>query len=733
MPEPGQGPYWSLIVGDHWPQRQWEHLASSVRTAADTFDHGPAEQACRRFDEAVVSSRSLSSIREAMDTRTGDLRELGGALYALTEMLDDFVSITARTRHKILDLYEEAVRRIDTVTAARQRQQASGADRGSGDERADVDAIVDEIRDQVRRVAQSSASAVADAARPHAEQFENLLRRWDPHSTAAPAAAAPAAADPSAGGPSGASAQAPATAGTPFDAASPGAAAAPADAGASTSDATVAPPEVTAPTFDTTVAPPEVAAPGDTAAPGDSVFPGGRTDFDATSIPADPGAAATAVGPIAATADPGGAAYAAGPGAAAVSAGSAMASPTAGLSGLAGLESAAAGAMAGLGAASNATMGASRRERSRGGVAGADTRAGVAGFDGVVTPDPADGPGDADLVGGAVSTPDSAAAQVFSPLSTNPGTASRGAPDEPSAARRTTADHPEPGKSDATRTRANTDETRTGTGKPDATANRRADSADRRATADRPDPGKPDAMRPRADSDETRTGAGKSDATRGDRRTDAERAPTAKRSATSTSHLPEFGSEQRVGGGQGAPGHRSGAPGPDAGRAAPAERAPDAGNRSGARLSVTAPEQRRAGGGHRDAAPDRPGVGVAPTEDRRAGSGGRVSAGERSGSRRTNVSWVAAAGRKDMADKDSGDDGPVTPWTRPVTVDPRLRDSPDEPGERKRAMPEQWAPPATHTGPSHDTPPRPAPERDGRDLSAVGAEADRDAQSSRNR
>ncbi|MCX4091137.1 hypothetical protein [Nocardia sp. alder85J] len=613
MPEPGQGPYWPLIVGDNWPQRQWEHLASSVRSAADSFDHGPAEQACHRFDDAVVSSRALESIRTAMDTRTADLRDLGGALYALNAMLDDFVAITARAQHKILDLYEEAVHRIDAVTT-RGRSPASG--RESGDERADVDAIVDEIREQVRRVALGSASAVADAARPHAAQFDNLLRRWSSHSTApgANGAGASAAGHGGAAGQDGAGAPGiaagqdgagvPDHAGGQADVAVPG--------GAAGQDGAGMPNVAAAP--DGSGAPGDGAALGDSTAAGPGAVPGsgaGAETFGATTAPAEVAAPGDAVTPVESTLPSAGdlaaAGTAAGPGATA-SGGSA------GMAGMSGLESMATSALAGLGAAGGG-MATTRRERVPGGLAGGGVTPGVTGFDGIVGFDaiePLDGP---DLVGGAAVAPEAIGAQVFTPINN----AAKPSPDaEPKPAKR--GDDPAAGRGG---------DRGSGSG-PDGRGITTGDRSEaRRRTAERT----PAADRPDVDTGGRRTGS------------------------------------------------------------------PHTGDRTAARK-----------GGGRVSADERPGSG----SSREAAQQSAADETPQTTADRTK----SRAGT--TADHDSAE-SPVTPWTRPITVEPRVGTG------RRRAMPEQWAPTPTrpHTTAPRTAPPRPSAERPDRDLSSVGAESDR--------
>lgn len=117
---PQQGPYWSALVGEDWPEvdpQQWRDMAAQARAAAKKlrtgYHDGEMAKARKNFDESVQDSAGLQVVRENMAAQHQGTAATADALLATADTFDKFADLVNRNRNTVLDIVEEAMRRIE--------------------------------------------------------------------------------------------------------------------------------------------------------------------------------------------------------------------------------------------------------------------------------------------------------------------------------------------------------------------------------------------------------------------------------------------------------------------------------------------------------------------------------------------------------------------------------------------------------------------------------------------
>lgn len=164
-PEPG--PYWQDIVGDHWPTvgpEHWHTAAAIARDAASAMSDGAALDARHDFEGFARASVALEAVRDAMRVVQVDAERFADALAAAAAVVAEYGDLVYQVRHRLLDIVDDARRRIDAVTT--DDPDGAAADE-PGDDGADVDADSgDETDADADEPVQSAAiTAILDEAR----------------------------------------------------------------------------------------------------------------------------------------------------------------------------------------------------------------------------------------------------------------------------------------------------------------------------------------------------------------------------------------------------------------------------------------------------------------------------------------------------------------------------------------------------------------------------------------
>ncbi|WP_227983741.1 hypothetical protein [Nocardia spumae] len=170
-----ESPYWKPIVGENWPQispRAWGHLETLARDGADSLDPAEAERARRAFDDAVRSSPGLQSVKDDLLAQQGTLRGFVDALVAAADTFGQMSSLVARTRDRILNAVDDALRRIRAATeaaaAAREKEKEEGGDGSEADARLDrkIREIVSDARAEVDDIAAAALREIGPQGLP---------------------------------------------------------------------------------------------------------------------------------------------------------------------------------------------------------------------------------------------------------------------------------------------------------------------------------------------------------------------------------------------------------------------------------------------------------------------------------------------------------------------------------------------------------------------------------------
>ncbi|GAA5104467.1 hypothetical protein [Nocardia iowensis] len=180
-------PYWADIVGENWPAigpEDWIALESVARDGVAGLDAGAVTQARHAFDEVVRSSAALEPVEQQM--RRANPVAYVEALLAAADTFRVFAGVVGRTSHQILDIVEQAKRRIDGIpetseSGDEEDQQHHGA--------ASVGDIVAEARAEVVDVATEAAAAAEFMTRPLLARIAEALGQpvpWQPERERSP-------------------------------------------------------------------------------------------------------------------------------------------------------------------------------------------------------------------------------------------------------------------------------------------------------------------------------------------------------------------------------------------------------------------------------------------------------------------------------------------------------------------------------------------------------------------
>lgn len=178
-----ESPYWQAIVGNNWPgipPSQWNALANSTRDGAAALDPDGAVAARNGFDNTVRASERLELVKDEMRVQQARPHEFAEALYAAAEMFGSFADLVRRTRNQILDVVDNATRRI-------QNQKRDDNEDGEIDaqeqaqHRAETQSIIAEARNDVIDIVAAAESAlgsqssggIADALEPPGQPAPN--------------------------------------------------------------------------------------------------------------------------------------------------------------------------------------------------------------------------------------------------------------------------------------------------------------------------------------------------------------------------------------------------------------------------------------------------------------------------------------------------------------------------------------------------------------------------------
>ncbi|MEV5652518.1 hypothetical protein AB0L57_30075 [Nocardia sp. NPDC052254] len=115
-----ESPYWKTIVGENWPNippRAWRDLATRARDGADALDPAEADRARRAFDELVHSSAGLQPVKDDLLAHQGTTRGFVDALVAAADTFGHAAALVDRTRDRILNIVDGALRDIGRVNA----------------------------------------------------------------------------------------------------------------------------------------------------------------------------------------------------------------------------------------------------------------------------------------------------------------------------------------------------------------------------------------------------------------------------------------------------------------------------------------------------------------------------------------------------------------------------------------------------------------------------------------
>ncbi|WP_128145120.1 hypothetical protein [Nocardia africana] len=170
-----ESPYWTTIVGENWPQispRAWGRLEALARDGAEALDPGEADRMRRAFDDRVRSSASLEPIKRELLAQQGTLRGFVDALVAAADTFGQMSSLVDRTRDRILNAVDDALRRIRAAkaaaAAAREKEEEAGGDGSEAEARQerDIRRILAEARAEVDDIAAAALREVGPQGLP---------------------------------------------------------------------------------------------------------------------------------------------------------------------------------------------------------------------------------------------------------------------------------------------------------------------------------------------------------------------------------------------------------------------------------------------------------------------------------------------------------------------------------------------------------------------------------------
>ncbi|AHH16407.1 hypothetical protein NONO_c16060 [Nocardia nova SH22a] len=180
-----ESPYWKAIVGENWPQippRAWRDLETSARDGADALDPAEADRARRSFDELVTSSAGLQPVKDDLLAHQGTTRGFVDALVAAADTFGHMANLVDRTRDRILNIVDDALRRIQRATAEAEADAQAEADSEDPDDDGAAEAR------KRRRIAEILARARAEVAEVAQEALDEVGPRGLPELAAIAAA-----------------------------------------------------------------------------------------------------------------------------------------------------------------------------------------------------------------------------------------------------------------------------------------------------------------------------------------------------------------------------------------------------------------------------------------------------------------------------------------------------------------------------------------------------------------
>ncbi|OXR41189.1 hypothetical protein B7C42_06785 [Nocardia cerradoensis] len=170
-----ESPYWKAIVRDNWPEispRTWGRLEALAREGAEALDPAEADRMRRAFDDRVRSSASLQPIKDELLAQQGTLRGFVDALVAAADTFGQMSSLVDRTRDRILNAVDGALRKISAAraaaAAAREKEEEAGGDGSEADARLrrDIRRILAEARAEVDDIAAAALREVGPQGLP---------------------------------------------------------------------------------------------------------------------------------------------------------------------------------------------------------------------------------------------------------------------------------------------------------------------------------------------------------------------------------------------------------------------------------------------------------------------------------------------------------------------------------------------------------------------------------------
>ncbi|GAB2693996.1 hypothetical protein [Nocardia thraciensis] len=181
-------PYWKAIVGDKWPEispREWGRLERVARDGAAALDPYEAERARRAFEEGSRSSAGLEPIKEEMLAQEGSLHRFVDALVAAADTFGRISDSVYRTRNRILDIVDQATRKIRQVysedSSEDDSEEAEKAEAAADRER--VAGILERARAEVAETVARALGDISPQGLPELDLLARLLGQpgpWDP-------------------------------------------------------------------------------------------------------------------------------------------------------------------------------------------------------------------------------------------------------------------------------------------------------------------------------------------------------------------------------------------------------------------------------------------------------------------------------------------------------------------------------------------------------------------------
>ncbi|WP_330257084.1 hypothetical protein OG874_22445 [Nocardia sp. NBC_00565] len=179
-----ESPYWKAIVGENWPvisPGDWSALETSARDGADALDPDSLERARRGFDDTVRASIGLQPVKDDMRAQQWHPRAFADALNAAADTFGEFADRVHRTRNRILDIVEEADRRIEAAPAAEPDEdgEADDAARAARIQQRINNAIA-EAKAEVEDVVRSAVQTISPTGLPWLQRIADELGQPGP-------------------------------------------------------------------------------------------------------------------------------------------------------------------------------------------------------------------------------------------------------------------------------------------------------------------------------------------------------------------------------------------------------------------------------------------------------------------------------------------------------------------------------------------------------------------------